>query len=168
MKAEEIIEYFGMRPLAEEGGFYVETYRAKEKIAKAGLDGRYSGDRYHSTAILYLLAARTFSAMHRVKSDEVFHFYMGDAVTMLQLRADGASEVITLGQDILNGERVQAVVPNGNWQGCFLKDGGEFALMGCTVSPGFEFADYENGKREELIRRYPQREEMIRKLTKEI
>jgi uncharacterized protein len=167
ISSEEIIEYFGMRPLAEEGGFYVETYRAKEKITKAGLAERYSGDRDHSTAILYLLTVETFSAMHRVKSDEVFHFYLGDAVSTLQLHPDGTSEVITLGQDILNGERVQVIVPNGSWHGCRLKEGGKFALMGCTVAPGFEFEDYENGKREELIRQYPRQEEMIRKLTKD-
>jgi len=164
--AEEIIKFFEMKPLPYEGGFYVETYRASEKISETALPAGYTGERNFSTAILYLLTPNTFSALHRLKSDEIFHFYLGDPVTMLQLHPDGPSEVTTLGQDIMNGQRVQATVPNNSWQGCFLNEGGKFALMGCTAAPGFEFADFELAQREELLKQYPGQRDLILKLTR--
>ncbi len=167
MTAEQIIQFFGMRSLPQEGGFYVETYRCREKIAQVKLPARYAGDRSFSTAILYLLTPDTFSALHRVKSDEVFHFYLGDPVTMLQLHPDGASKVITLGQDILSGQRVQVAVPRDSWQGCFLNKGGKFALMGTTVAPGFETADFEPAQREDLLQRYPGQRNLILQLTRQ-
>jgi predicted cupin superfamily sugar epimerase len=127
-----------MKPLPGEGGYYVETYRASEKISETALPAGYTDQRSFSTATLYLLTPNTFSALHRLKSDEIFHFYLGDPVTMLQLHPDGPSEVTTLGQDIMNGQRVQVTVPKNSWQGCFLNEGGRFALMGCTAAPGFE------------------------------
>jgi predicted cupin superfamily sugar epimerase len=163
--AEQIIELFKMKPLREEGGYYVETYRSAEKISKAGLPGRYDGARNLSTAILYLVTPDAFSRLHRVKSDEVFHFYLGDCVTMLKLHGDGSSEVVTLGLDITNGQQVQTVVPQGSWQGCLLNKGGRFALMGTTVSPGFESSDFEAAQRQELLRQYPTRRELVLKLT---
>jgi len=163
--ADEIINFFQMKPLPYEGGYYVETYRAKGKITQANLPAGYTSQRNFSTAILYLLTPDTFSRLHRVKSDEVFHFYLGDPVTMLQLHPDGSSKIITLGQDILNGQCVQATVPAGIWQGCLLNQNGKFALLGCTVSPGFEFADYESGRQNELLDKYPEQQELIIKLT---
>jgi len=163
--AQQIIGHFDMRPLPQEGGWYVETYRAAEKIAQAGLDIRYTGDRCHSTAILYLLTPQTCSKIHRVKSDEIFHYYLGDPVKMLWLCPDGSSRDIIIGPDILNGQQVQVVVPHGVWQGARLLDGGLWCLMSCTVAPGFEFADYEHGKRDELIRRWASRAKEIELLT---
>jgi predicted cupin superfamily sugar epimerase len=163
--AEQIIEFFGMKPLPGEGGFYVETYRAREKIGSNALPARYGGPRHFGTAILYLLTPDTFSALHRVRSDEVFHFYLGDPVTMLQLHRDRTSEVITLGGDILDGQRIQVTVPKDTWQGCFLNEGGKFALMGTTVAPGFEFADFELGSGAELLRQYPNQRDLILKLA---
>lgn len=165
MTAEQIIEFFGMRPLPQEGGFYVETYRCREKIKKMALPARYNGDRNFGTAILYLLTPKTFSALHRVNSDEIFHFYLGDPVTMLQLHPDGASEIITLGHDVLNGQRLQVVVPRGSRQGSFLNEGGEFALMGTTVAPGFETSDFEPAQRQNLLQQYPSQRDLIIKLT---
>lgn len=156
-----------MKPLSAEGGYYVETYRAKEKIAQAALPDRFAGERNFSTAILYLLTPDTFSTLHRLKSDEVFHFYLGDPVTMLQLHPDGSSEVIILGQDILNGQRIQVLVPQSTWQGAFLRQGGKFALMGTTMAPGFESNDFELGQREELLRWYPDQKELILKLSQQ-
>jgi predicted cupin superfamily sugar epimerase len=163
--AEQIIEFF--RPLPAEGGFYVETYRAREKIGSNALPARYTGPRYFGTAILYLLTPDTFSALHRVQSDEVFHFYLGDPVTMLQLHRDRTSDVITLGRDILDGQRIQVTVPKDTWQGCFLNAGGKFALMGTTVAPGFEFADFDLANREELLEQYGDRREIIFRLTRQ-
>ena len=165
MTAEQIIEFFGMKPLPHEGGYYVETYRSGEKISQATLLSRYTGERNLSTAILYLLTPDMFSALHRLRSDEIFHFYLGDPVTMLQLHSNGSSEVITLGQDIFNDQRVQVTVPKNSWQGCFLNEGGKFALMGTTIAPGFEFADFELAHREELLRQYPNQRDVILKLT---
>lgn len=156
-----------MKPLPGEGGFYVETYRSAEKIARDALPQRYTARKSLSTAILYLLTPDTFSALHRLASGEIFHFYLGDAVTMLQLGPDGSSEIITLGHDILNGQRVQVTVPQGLWQGCFLNQGGRFALMGTTVAPGFDFADYEAAGRKELLQQYPAHRDLIIRLTPE-
>jgi len=156
-----------MRPLPQEGGFYVETYRCSEKIAQLSLPKRYTSDRSFGTAILYLLTPETFSALHRVNSDEIFHFYLGDPVTMLQLHPDGASEIITLGHDVLNGQNVQVAVPRDSWQGCFLNKGGRFALMGTTVTPGFEAADFEPSRRQDLLQRYPGQRDLIIQLTRQ-
>jgi predicted cupin superfamily sugar epimerase len=157
--AEQIIELFGMKPLPGEGGYYVETYRSREKIARIGLTERNFG-----SAILYLLTPDTFSALHRLRSDEIFHFYLGDTVTMLQLHPDGTGEVITLGQDILNGQRVQVTVPKDTWQGCMLNEGGRFALMGTTVAPAFEFADFEAASRDKLLKQYTDHRDLIVRL----
>ncbi len=163
--AQQIIELFGMRPLSDEGGFYVETHRACERIERSGLPARYDGPRCFSTAILYLLTAESCSRLHRVSSDEIFHFYLGGPVSMLQLPPDGAGRLVTLGSDILNGQQPQVVVQAGTWQGAFVREGADFALIGCTVSPGFEFADYQRADRDELIRIYPDIAELIIRLT---
>lgn len=166
MTAEQIIELFGMKPLPHEGGYCVETYRCGEIITQTALPVRYAGERSLSTAILYLITPDEFSALHRIKTDEIFHFYLGDSATMLQLHPDGSGEVITLGQDILSGQRVQVTVPKNTWQGCRVNEGGKFALMGCTAAPGFEFEDFELGKRQELLSRYPNQRDLILRLTR--
>lgn len=114
MTAEQIIEFFGMKPLPDEGGFYVETYHSQEKIARSSLPKRYIGQRCFATAIIYLITPERFSKLHKLAGDEVFHFYLGGPVTMLQLHPDGYSEVVTLGRDIFNGQRVQVTVPRGS------------------------------------------------------
>lgn len=164
MDAQEIIDYFGMQPLSQEGGWYVETYRAAESIKKAGLNVRYSGDRDHSTAILYLLTSDTVSKMHRVKSDEIFHYHLGDPVKMLRLYPDGSGQEVVIGPDILNGQQVQVIVPHGVWQGGRLLDDGAWCLMSCTVAPGFEFDDYEHGQSDLLIEQWPSFADLIRQL----
>jgi predicted cupin superfamily sugar epimerase len=166
MTAEQIIKFFKMKPLFQEGGYYVETYRAAEQIKKTALSLGLSGDRNLSTAILYLLTVDTVSFLHRLKSDEMFHFYLGDPVTMLQLHPDRHNEIVTLGHDILNGQKIQVLVPKGIWQGAFVKDDGRFALLGCTVAPGFDFADYEQADRKELVEQYPVCKDLIIRLTR--
>jgi predicted cupin superfamily sugar epimerase len=164
MDVETIIHHLGLQPHPE-GGFYRETYRSRETIAAAALPSRYGNDRNFSTAIYYLLTPDSHSTLHKVRSDEVFHFYAGDPVTMLQLHGDGRGETIVLGSDIAAGQQLQVVVPEGVWQGLFLNDGGAFALLGATVSPGFDFADFEVGTREALIRQYPACRALIERLT---
>jgi predicted cupin superfamily sugar epimerase len=166
MNAKEIIEYLGLVPLPEEGGFYRETYRCDETISKSFFAARYGGERSCSTAIYYLLTADTFSALHRVKSDEIFHFYGGAPVTIFQLYSDGSAKTVILGNDLETGQQPQCVIPRDVWQGCFLAGDGQFALMGTTVAPGFEFDDFELGDRQELLKAFPRFEKEIMQLTR--
>ena len=166
MNAEAIKRLLNLRPLVMEGGYFSETYRAEETIAAESLAARYGGQRHTGTAIYYLLERGEFSEMHRVKSDEIFHFYMGDPVEMVQLWPGGEVKRVVIGTDLAAGTRPQVVVPHGVWQGCRLVEGGSVALMGCTVSPGFEYADYESGKREELVKGWPGAREWIERLTR--
>jgi hypothetical protein len=152
--------------LSIEGGYFAETYRSTEMISAECLQVRYSSARSVGTAIYYLLEPGTFSEIHRVASDEIFHFYLGDPVEMLQLWPDGSGKQVIIGTDIESGMAPQLVVPHGVWQGARLVAGGEFALLGCTVSPGFEYADYESGSRQLLSAAYPEHREMIRALTR--
>jgi predicted cupin superfamily sugar epimerase len=165
MTAEQIIKRFKMQPLRQEGGFFIETYRAAEVLKKGILPADVSGDRNLSSVILYLLTAKTVSLMHRLKYDEMFHFYLGNPVTMLQLHPDGSSEIVTLGHDILSEQKVQVLVPKGTWQGAFIQPGGKFSLMGCSVAPAFDEADFEIGDRETLLVKYPDMRELILHLT---
>lgn len=165
ISAEQIIERLGMQPHPQEGGYFVETYKSEELVPRVGLPERYPSERAFGTAIFYLLTPDTCSALHRLASDEIFHFYLGDPVTMLQLHPDGSSGVLTLGHDILQGQELQVVVLKGTWQGSFLNEGGEFALLGCTVAPGFDYADYQHGSREALLDQYPDQGDLIIRLT---
>lgn len=167
MTAEEVKKLLGLAPHPREGGWYVRTYEARELIAPEEFaDGRYTGARRTGTAIYYLLEPDTFSEMHRLKSDEMFHFYAGDAVEMLQLMEGGGGKVVVIGNDLLRGQRPQVVVERDVWQGSRLVEGGQWALLGCTVSPGFEFEDYETGEREWLCTKWPEFVGKIRALTR--
>ncbi len=153
--AQELIRILDLKPLPVEGGYYRETYRSGLILSAPCLGGAYPGSRAVGTAIYYLLTPETFSAMHRLRSDEVFHFYLGDPVEMLQLAPGGSGRLITLGTDLRSGQQFQTVVPAGVWQGSKLRSGGAFALLGTTMAPGFEFADFEPGKQDELQAEYP-------------
>ena len=166
MTADEVKKILKLGPHPCEGGCYFRTYESGELLPANGFsDGRYPGPRHTGTAIYYLLEPDTFSEMHRLRSDEVFHHYMGGAVEMLQLFSDGSSERVVIGKDIAAGERPQVVVERGVWQGARMLGDEGWALLGCTVSPGFEFEDYEAGDSEDLGARWPERAEMIRALT---
>jgi hypothetical protein len=160
MTAEEIKALLKLEPHPVEGGWYRRTYTS------AGTAELERGVRAETTAIYYLLEEGTFSEMHRIASDEIFHFYLGDPVEMLQLLPDGSSAVLTLGPDFEAGQRPQILVPAGVWQGERLVEGGKVALFGCTVTPGFDFADYESGSYAELAAKWPGEAERIRKLTR--
>lgn len=145
MTAQQVIDLLQLVPLPGEGGYFRETYRSADVT-----DGRSC-----STAIYYLLTPETVSLFHRLKSDEIWHFYQGDAVELVMLHADGNVEVVRLGSQLENAERCQVVVSAGSWQGAKLANGGMWALMGCTVAPGFEFADFDLGQRNQLASQYP-------------
>ena len=167
MTADEVKDLLGLMPHPREGGWYVRTYEAAEMVPAAIFtDGRYDRERRTSTAIYYLLEPDTFSEMHLLQSDEVFHFYGGDAVEMLQLLPDGSSKTVVIGNDLRAGQRPQVGVPRGVWQGSRLVAGGMWALLGCTVSPGFEFVDYTAGVRQRLIEGWPEVTGMITALTR--
>ncbi len=165
--AQDLITALNLQPLPREGGYYRETYRAPLRLSAAALPGHYGQDKAAATAIYYLLTPDSFSALHRLPADEVFHFYLGDPVRMLQLGPDGSGRTLVLGPDVLAGQCVQAVVPAGVWQGSFLEPGGAFALLGTTMAPGFDFADYEAGDRAALTAAYPAFAGLIRQLTRD-
>jgi predicted cupin superfamily sugar epimerase len=166
LTAEKIRELLQLRPHPIEGGYFVETYRSELKLAQSMLGPSYSDKRLAATAIFYLLTSDTFSAMHKLPGDELFHFYLGDPVEMLQLKPDGSAEAVVLGQDIADGMRLQHCVPGGWWQGSRLIAGGAFALLGTTMSPGFDYADYAIGEREALATAYPKQAARIAALTR--
>jgi predicted cupin superfamily sugar epimerase len=166
VKAEKLKSLLNLVPLSIERGYFVETYRSPEMISPESLQGRYSSQRSVGTAIYCLLEPGTFSEIHRVASDEIFHFYLSDPIEMLQLWPDGSGKRVLIGTEIENGMAPQLVVPHGVWQGARLAAGGKFALLGCTVSPGFDYADYESGSRQHLCDAYPEHREMICTLTR--
>jgi uncharacterized protein len=166
LTADEIIQRLSLVPHPCEGGHFRQTYRSELMLPANILPNDYTGDRCASTAIYYLLTPGTFSEMHRLPTDEVFHYYLGDSVEMLQLHPDGRGEVIRIGNDLVAGEMPQVLAPGGVWQGSRLVQGGRFALLGTTVAPGFEYADYTSGRRNELIASYPKFAEMIAALTR--
>lgn len=166
MTANDIIQLLNLTPLPEEGGFYKETFRAKGLIPTASLP-EHSGDRVYSTQIYYLVTPEEYSALHRVKgSDEFFHFYLGDPVEMIQIDEHGQLKQITLGQDIKEGQKLQALAPKNVWQGTRLIEGGQWALLGCTVAPGFEFEDFEVKSQLELTKLFPQHRKYIERFAR--
>jgi predicted cupin superfamily sugar epimerase len=167
MTVDEVKKILGLVPHPCEGGCYVRTYESGEMVLPTAFAaGRYPSARHTGTAIYYLLEPGTFSEIHRLKSDEIFHFYAGDPVEMLQLHADGGGSIIRIGNRLDLGERPQVIVPRDVWQGSHLAPGGEWALLGCTVSPGFEFEDYQTATREELSAGWPEFAQLIRQLTR--
>ncbi len=144
--AEELIEMLRLKPLPREGGWYAETYRSDIHLPTQALAPYHVASRDAATAIYYLLTPDTCSALHRLRADEIFHFYLGDPVEMLQLDPTRrAGSLHLLGTDLAAGQRPQVVVRRGIWQGSRLLPGGRFALLGTTMAPGFDFADYEPG-----------------------
>ena len=157
MKADHLIQRLGLKRLPGEGGYYKETYRSNETAGN---------DRDLSTAIYYLITPEASSKMHRVSSDEIFHFYFGDPVQMLLLYPTGESRVVVLGDNLPSGQKPQLVVPKGTWQGAMVVEGDYgYAFMGTTMAPGFELDDFELGVQESLLLRFPQHEILIRELT---
>ncbi len=155
----------GLQPLAREGGFFTETYRSPERLPEGVTDSTQGAGRSLATAIYYLLTPETFSAMHRLPWDEIYHFYGGDPVELLQLSPDGSGKVSLIGGDLLAGMQPQMVVPRGTWQGSRLRRGGRYALMGTTMAPGFDPSDCEFGDRRTLLARYPALRTAILALT---
>ena len=148
-----------------EGGFFAETYRSTETIDKNSLSKRFSGDRNFSTGIYFLLESHHFSAFHRIKSDEMWHFYAGEALNVYYIDNEENMRIIKLGNNFENGEVFQAVVPAGVWFGSKPAIENSYSLVGCTVAPGFDFADFEMPDQQTLLQECPQHEDIIKMLT---
>lgn len=160
-KVSEYIQALNLQPHVE-GGYYKETYRSAIENDYAG----FSGTRSVSTGIYFLLRKGEFSAFHRIKSDEMWHFYDGDPLSIYIIANSGQLKVVKLGVDLKNGQQPQAVVPAGCWFASRVEAPGQFALVGCTVAPGFDFCDFEMAERYTLLTDYPQYGDIITELTR--
>jgi hypothetical protein len=158
------IEVLGLAPHPE-GGHYRETYRSSGRLTKRRRDAGYPEGRSFSTAIYYLLRSGEVSRLHRLRSDEIFHHYRGSALTLHVFHHDGAYRTVPVGGDLERGERLQAVVPAGCWFGATVEAPDAYALVGCTVAPGFEYADFELGRRDDLLVVHPRHRAIIERLT---
>jgi predicted cupin superfamily sugar epimerase len=147
-----------------EGGYYKEMYRSSELVASSALPDRFEGDRYFSTAIYFLLRSEDRSVFHRIKSDEVWHFYQGSTLLIYVLEQNEL-KIYRLGSDLEKGESLQVVIPANCWFGADVEKQNSFALCGCTVAPGFDFRDFEMARQEELLAAYPKQSEIILRLT---
>jgi uncharacterized protein len=148
-----------------EGGYFSETYRNNESIKKEHLPERYNGDKCFSTLIYYLLKENDLSHFHRLKSDEIWHFYSGSPLIVHLIDENGNYKSVLLGSNIETGEMFQFVIPRNTWFGAEVKDKSSFSLIGCTVSPGFDFDDFELGKKRDLSDKYPRYINIINYLT---
>lgn len=164
MTPQDLIQAFGLLPHPE-GGYYKETYRSEEVISANALPKRFNGDRRFSTAIYYLLPEGQRSKFHRIQSDEVWHFYLGGPLVIASIDDKGAAMEVTLGQNIAAGMQLQYVVKAGQWFGAYPAKGSGFCFVGCTVAPGFDFADFEMGAKEDLLSQFPGARDRIERLT---
>jgi len=160
-RARQLIDRLGLAPHPERG-FYAETYRAP--LVVGGLP--HGAPRAASTAIYFLLTAEApASYLHRLKSDELFHLYEGGPLDVLLL-GEHDTRVARLGLDLAAGERPQLVIPAGTWFGTELVTGASHVLFGCTVAPGFDFADFELASGPELAARFPEHTSRIARMTR--
>ncbi|MFI5164933.1 MAG: cupin domain-containing protein, partial [Bacteroidia bacterium] len=141
------------------------VYKSDEKILKEHLPSRFTGDRHHSTSIYFLLSGKEFSAFHRIKSDEMWHFYEGSAIRIHMIDDNGKYSYGIIGRDFDYGEAFQFVVPHGVWFAAEVNDKSSYALVGCMVAPGFDYEDFEMGERETLIKMFPMQKELIARLS---
>lgn len=161
---KEIIKKLELVPHPE-GGYFKETYRSKGEIGKESLGPEYNGKRSYSTCIYFLLTSEKFSAFHRIKQDEIWHFYDGSAIRLHMISGSGIHTIHSIGRDLYKGEIPQFIVPGGYWFAAEVIDENAFSLVGCTVSPGFSFEDFELILRRDLISLFPENEEIISRLT---
>lgn len=165
LTSQQLIQHYSLQPHPE-GGWYKETYKSSEVIPAAALPGRFRDGRVFSTAIYFLLDKGNFSAFHRIKSDECWHFYAGDPLHIYVLKFNGNLDIIQLGNDISKGQLFQYVVPANCWFASKPAPGSDFSFVGCTVAPGFDFADFELADANELPGLYPQHNKIIKELCR--
>lgn len=160
MTRDELIAHFKMTRHPE-GGAFVEHYRSDLSVSAAG----FPGPRAASTGIYFLLGRGEFSAFHRIKSDEMWHFYLGGPLHIVEIDWAGRLSETILGRDLARGERLTHVVKAGNWFASCPGPGTDYSLVGCTVAPGFEFQDFEMANRVELMAWFPEYAAVIERLT---
>ena len=160
---DELISHYKLIPHPE-GGFYAETYRSSGLIPAESLPG-FTGSRAYSTAIVYLLRAGDKSHLHRIKQDEIWHFYLGGPMRLLVITADGDFLEVILGQNVAKGQFVQYCVPKGCWFGASPLPQSSFSFVGCTVAPGFEFEDFELASKHQLSQQFPEFAHIIDEFT---
>lgn len=147
-----------------EGGYFREVYRSDEKHQSVSLPLRYEGDRNYSTSIYYLLDKKDYSAFHRLKSDEIWHFYSGTSMRIYIIDEKGELQGLRLGKDIESGDSLQIVLPKYQWFAAEVIDKKSYGLVGCTVSPGFDFNDFELAEKDKMIKEFPQHKDLITRL----
>lgn len=165
MNAQSLIQYYQLQKHPE-GGYFAETYRSAELISEQSLPNRFMGKRNIYTSIYFLIETGNFSAFHRIKSDEIWHFYQGSALEIFEIDETGKLSVTLLGSNIANNETFQYCVKAGRWFASRVTKGGTYSFVGCNVSPGFDFADFEMANREKLISEFPELSDVIKDLTR--
>ena len=165
MTVENLVKHLQLLPHPE-GGFYKEVYRSSETIAQTALPQRFPGERCFATSIYFLIEKNNFSALHKIKSDETWHFYAGDALEVIEIDEAGKLTSTSVGNKLENGEVFQYTVKANTWFGSRVKAGGNFSLVGCTVAPGFDFEDFEMAQRNELVSQFPQHKVVIEEMTR--
>jgi predicted cupin superfamily sugar epimerase len=164
-EVEKIIKKLELHPHPE-GGYYRETYRSNEEIAAEDLAGDYSGDRSVSTCIYFLLTSDTFSAFHRIRQDEIWHFYTGSPIDLHVISEAGVHSKHVIGNRLDKNESPQFVVRGGNWFAAEMAEENSYALVGCTVAPGFDFSDFVLPSRQELQQKFPEHSDLIRRFSR--
>ena len=166
MTAKELIQKLDLQPHPE-GGFFKETYRSPGEINADGLPSEFKGSRSYSTCIYFLLTSAAFSAFHKINQDEIWHFYLGSPIKLHSISQDGIHLEHRIGNDIKNHQSPQLVVPKGHWFAASVMDDNSYALVGCTVAPGFDFGDFVLGSKEELIGKFPEHKKVIEQYTRD-
>jgi len=165
-KVKYYIKELGLKEHPE-GGYFKEVYRSDEIILKDNLPDRYNGHKNFSTSIYFLLNENDKSLFHKIKSDEIWHFYDGTAIKIYKLKNNGELKINLLGKNLKNGETLQMIIEKGNWFCAEVVDKKSFGLVGCTVAPGFDFDDFTLGRREELMKEFSEHKKLIKRFTKE-
>jgi hypothetical protein len=162
---DKIVSKLGLKPHPE-GGYFRETYRSSGMITSESPDADFSGIRNYSTCIYFLLTSRSFSAFHRIRQDEIWHFYDGSPLKLHMINEAGGHSVVLIGRNLERGEVPQLVVPAGTWFAAEVDDEDGFSFVGCTVSPGFDFEDFELADRITLLSDFPRHARLIERLTR--
>ena len=165
LSAQDIIQKLNLQEHPE-GGYFKETYRSVGEISLDDLEDGYAGKRNYSTAIYFLLTSNNFSAFHRVRQDEFWHFHTGSPLELHMISEEGNCSSIIIGNNLEKDETPQFVVPGGHWFAASVIGKDSYSLVSCTVSPGFDFEDFELADGEKLIERYPEHKEIIKRFTR--
>ena len=161
----DIIETLELQPHPE-GGYFRETYRSDEIIPQEALPSVFDGSRNYSTSIYYLLQSGDFSAFHKIRQDEIWHFYLGSPVELYMISETGLLTKTIVGNDVGNGQVPQFIVPKDYWFAAFVKEKNSYSLVGCTVAPGFDFRDFTMASRKALIELFPKHQDIITRFTR--